>query len=133
MSTWTDDKYLKLQEPIREWLERLEDIFILGTPGDSKYCMTGDEFVELTSFKDGQYLFDETCPHFKTKYEAWENLKKSFWMYAEGRNGKLYWRILPEVCLCENEVLDTLSPDCGQKLHPDDEYRGYMRLFIAEN
>ncbi len=124
---------MKIQTLINSWLLGIEDRFQLGTPGETKYCITGDEFVELINYKDGKYLFDGTCPHFDTEIEAWERLIESFWKYAEGRTGKLYWRILPEVCLCENEILDTLDPRCGQKAHPNDEYRGYMRLFIAEN
>ncbi len=132
MNSYTEDQFPELDEEIKEWLIRMEDVFKLGTPSASSTTIKGDKFVELINLKDGQYLFDGTCPHFDTPQEAWKYLKKSFWMYAEGRHGKLYWRILPEVCLCENEILDTLDPKCGQKIHPNDEYRGYMRLFIAE-
>jgi len=120
-----------LQEIINLWLMTVEQRFILGTPGEGAKTIYGDQFEELISHKDGKYIFVDTSSKFDSAAEAWVCLKESFELYAEGREGKLFWRILPEVAECTDIDLDPLSPRYKQHLGPD-YYRGYMRLFIEE-
>lgn len=123
----------RLQELIDLWLMTIEQRFTLGTPGESAKTIYGDEFVELINSKDGEFILttESSCTQFETAEEAWIGLKESFELYAEGREGKLFWRILPEVAKCTDIDLDPLSPRYNQHLGPD-YYRGYMRLFIEE-
>ena len=111
-----------LQEIINLWLITIEQRFVLGTPGESAKTVYGDQFEELISHKDGKYIFVDTSNKFDSEAEAWVCLKESFELYAKGREGKLFWRILPEISLCEYPPTPTPTP----------VYRGYMRLFIEE-
>ncbi len=128
-----------MQNEINHWLADLEVIYRLGTPGNCATTVKGDKFVELYGSKDDKYLFnsdsdsdpDSKCAHFKTPEEALRALKNSFYMYSEGREGRLYWRITPEVNMDDHRDLDSLSETYGQHLAPTD-YIGYMRLFIQE-
>jgi len=106
-----------LQGSIDQWLMSVEERFVLGTPGEKSTTIRGDEFVELISYKDGEFIFKVRSTRYDTPEKAWENLRKSFELYATGKEGKLYWRILPEIAYCRDE----------------DFYRGYMRLFIEED
>ncbi len=102
---------------INEWLLSVEDRFSLGTSTNYAKTLLGDEYLELVCSRDGKIFFNGVCQEFYyTAEECLEAMKRSFELYAEGKTGKLYWRITPEVC----------------EISGDGPFRGYMRLFIAE-
>ena len=126
-----------MQKEINEWLIDLETVYRLGTPGNCALNVKGDKFIELIGFKacsncsDLDLYVGDRATNFKTPEEALRALKNSFYMYSEGRKGRLYWRITPEVNMDDHRDLDSLSETYGQHLAPTD-YTGYMRLFIQE-
>ena len=122
-----------IDQKIYDFVAEMDKRFETGESTCVSKTKEGDEYIELISLEQGKHIFMDVVGNMqgcRTADEAWQNLRKSFEIYAKDRVGKLYWRCLPEVVLCER-VCWHEGPTYKQKVGAD-YYRGYMRLFIAE-
>jgi hypothetical protein len=124
---------MSIEQEIEDFVYELSRRFKIGPSTCVATTVAGERYVELISVQNQQIFFEaqERLDKYRTLDTAWEALKRSFEMYAEGRTGTLYWRLTPEVNECQEIDYDSLSPTFGQTLGPK-YYLGYMRLFIAE-
>ncbi len=104
---------------INNWLHSLNAM--RGEDTHKSVCATGDIVVTIGWTHDGRHIIPEGDERvlFKTPELAWELFLCAFEKYRKGRNGKIYWRQLPETR--------------ESQYHAGNRYYIYARCFIAEN
>jgi hypothetical protein len=112
------------EESVRLWIAELEKERGVGPPGDRSTCPeTGGVYQEILWHFSARKFPGDTClryiysdrfqepresgPYFPIKFEttvlAWKMWRVAFENYLASRNGKICWRVRPELIESESQ------------------------------